>query len=137
MLYNQEPDYDSPVSCDDLESQDEADYVEEAEQLKPRQRSLPSYIKKEKPIISSESDDDDDDDDDGAAVKGLGQLGKDAFQDILDDDEDDDIPVLESLFDEDDEIIRPSLKRTQPKVRKAESDGSDSETSTGINPFVK
>ncbi len=123
---------DTPVNSDDIESTEEADYVEEGEQLKPRQRSLPSYIKKEKPIISSESSEDDDDDDDDKDKKS--QLGKDdddSFPDIPDE-EDDDIPVLEALFDEDDEVIRPSLKRTHPRIRKAaESDGSDSETSTG------
>ncbi len=124
---------DTPVNSDDIESTEEADYVEEGEQLKPRQRSLPSYIKKEKPIISSESSEDDDDDDDDTGDK-KSQRGKDdddSFPDIPDE-EDDDIPVLEALFDEDDEVIRPSLKRTQPRIRKAaESDGSESETSTG------
>jgi hypothetical protein len=132
LLSLQEPEVDTPVNSDDIESTEEADYVEEGEQLKPRQRSLPSYIKKEKPIISSESSEDDDDDDDDKDKKS--QLGKDdddSFPDIPDE-EDDDIPVLEALFDEDDEVIRPSLKRTHPRIRKAaESDGSDSETSTG------
>ncbi len=123
---------DTPVNSDDIESTEEADYVEEGEQLKPRQRSLPSYIKKEKPIISSESSEDDDDDDDGDKDKKsrLGKDDDDSFPDIPD--EEDDIPVLEALFDEDDEVIRPSLKRTHPRIRKAaESDGSDSETSIG------
>jgi hypothetical protein len=128
----QEPEVDTPVNSDDIESTEEADYVEEGEQLKPRQRSLPSYIKKEKPIISSESSEDDDDDDGDEDKKSrLGKDDDDSFPDIPDE-EDDDIPVLEALFDEDDEVIRPSLKRTHPRIRKAaESDGSDSETSTG------
>ena len=127
-----------PVNADDIESHDEADYVEEAEQLKPRQRSLPSYIKKEKPIISSESDDDEDEDDDNKAAATTGK--DDEFPDIPDD-EDDDIPVLEALFDEDDEVIRPSLKRTKPKIRKAETESSESDASSGMllfeNKFFK
>ena len=41
---------DAPLKSEEVESHDEEDYVEESEVV-PRDRSLPSYIKKEKPII--------------------------------------------------------------------------------------
>ena len=50
IRFSQDHEVDAPLKSEELEVGDESDYVEESE-VKPRDRSLPSYIKKERPII--------------------------------------------------------------------------------------
>merc|ERR1712156_659228 len=58
--YLDEHDEDIPITESDVQDVEDDDYVEE-EDIKPRERALPSYIKKEKgPLISSESEDEED-----------------------------------------------------------------------------
>ena len=99
---------------DDVVDVEEEDYVDE-DDIKQRERAIPSYIKKEKkPLISSESEDNDEDEeqveDEGPQI-GAGDFLED-FPDDLD------LPVIEALFGENDEIVRPSSKRKAPRVRK-------------------
>merc|ERR1712096_195930 len=112
---------------DDIVDVEDDDYVDEDE-IKPRERAIPSYIKKEKkPLISSESEDDEEEE----PVEGGLHIGA---GDFLEDFPDDDLPVIEALFGENDEIIRPTTKRKAPRERKftetSESDDrSDEELS--------
>jgi len=131
-----EPEEDTPVKDDDIVDIEDEDYVDE-EDIKPRDRSLPSYIKKEKkPLISSESEDDEDEkeeeEEDNVPVIGA--------DDYLDDFAEEDIPAIEALFSEDDEIVRPSSKRRAPRVRKFSEtsdeegeDEEDGETEIAVN----
>ena len=45
-----EPVEDEPLKSEDVEVGEEDDHVDEGD-VRPRERALPSYIKKEKPII--------------------------------------------------------------------------------------
>eukprot|EP00092_Neocalanus_flemingeri_P014188 GFUD01015307.1.p1 GENE.GFUD01015307.1~~GFUD01015307.1.p1 ORF type:complete len:2572 (+),score=650.46 GFUD01015307.1:122-7837(+) len=122
--YFDEPEEDAPLKEDDVVDVEDEDYVEE-EDIKPRERAIPSYIKKEKkPLISSESEDEDEEE--PLEEEGL-QIGAgDYLEDFPDDD---DLPVIEALFGVDDEIVRPSSKRKAPRVRKftESSENSDDE----------
>merc|ERR1712203_821923 len=91
------------------------------EDIKPRERALPSYIKKEKgPLISSESEDEDEEEE--AEEEGP-QITAD---DYLEDFPEEDINVIEALFAEDDEVVRKTTKRKAPKVKNI-SESSDEE----------
>merc|ERR1711909_223756 len=113
---------------DDVVDVEEEDYVDE-EDIKQRERAIPSYIKKEKkPLISSESEDNDEEEEE-AQDEGP-QIGAGDFLEDFPDDVD--LPVIEALFGEDDEIVRPSSKRKAPRVRKItesseENSGDESE----------
>merc|ERR1719410_953326 len=59
--YTEEHDEDIPIKEEDIEDFEDEDYVDQ-EELKPRERAMPSYIKKEKkPALSSESEVEDED----------------------------------------------------------------------------
>merc|ERR1711874_229530 len=89
--YAEEPkDDNSPPNDDEVDDAIEEEDDVEDDDLKPRERSLPSYIKKPKPIISSESEE---------------------VVDELKDQE-----TFEALISEDDEVVRPPSKRKQPKI---------------------
>jgi len=126
-IYIDEPEEDIPMREDDVVDVEEEDYVDE-DDIKQRERAIPSYIKKEKkPLISSESEDNDEDEeqveDEGPQI-GAGDFLED-FPDDLD------LPVIEALFGENDEIVRPSSKRKAPRVRKfteTSDEGSDEES---------
>jgi len=127
-IYIDEPEEDIPLREDDVADVEEEDYVDE-EDIKQRERAIPSYIKKEKkPLISSESEDNDDEEEE-AQDEGP-QIGAGDFLEDFPDDVD--LPVIEALFGEDDEIVRPSSKRKAPRVRKItesseENSGDESE----------
>ena len=56
-----EHDEDIPIKEEDIEDIEDDDYVDQ-EDLKPRNRAMPSYMKKEtKPALSSESEVEDED----------------------------------------------------------------------------
>merc|ERR1711874_524440 len=106
--YAEEPkDDNSPPNDDEVEDDD----------LKPRERSLPSYIKKPKPIISSESEDEDEDE------------IEEEVEEVVDELKDQE--TFEALISEDDEVVRPPSKRKQPKIRKRSS-GSDEDSDESI-----
>merc|ERR1712013_470747 len=121
-IYIDEPEEDIPLREDDVADVEEED-------IKQRERAIPSYIKKEKkPLISSESEDNDDEEEE-AQDEGP-QIGAGDFLEDFPDDVD--LPVIEALFGEDDEIVRPSSKRKAPRVRKItesseENSGDESE----------
>jgi len=118
----EEHEEDPPITEDDILDVEDEDYVEE-EDIKPRERALPSYIKKEKgPLISSESEDEDEEEE----VEEHGpQITED---DYLEDFPEEDINVIEALFAEDDEVVRKSTKRKAPTVRAmSESSEEDEE----------
>lgn len=125
--YIDEPGEDIPLKEDDVVDIEEEDYVDE-DDIKQRERAIPSYIKKEKkPLISSESEDNDEEeeqvDDEGPQI-GAGDYLEDFPDDV-------DLPVIEALFGEDDEIVRPSCKRRAPRVRKfteSSEENSDDES---------
>merc|ERR1712060_346552 len=127
-IYIDEPEEDVPLREDDVVDVEEEDYVDE-EDIKQRERAIPSYIKKEKkPLISSESEDNDEEEEE-AQDEGP-QIGAGDFLEDFPDDVD--LPVIEALFGEDDEIVRPSSKRKAPRVRKItesseENSGDESE----------
>jgi len=119
--YLDEHDEDPPITESDVQDIEDDDYVEE-EDIKPRERALPSYIKKEKgPLISSESEDEDEDEeaeDEGPQI---------TADDYLEDFPEEDIRVIEALFADDDEVVRKtSGKRKAPTVRNI-SESSDEE----------
>jgi len=118
--YLDEHDEDIPITESDVQDVEDDDYVEE-EDIKPRERALPSYIKKEKgPLISSESEDEEEEEE----VEEEGpQITAD---DYLEDFPEEDIRVIEALFAEDDEVVRKTTKRKAPKVRNI-SESSDEE----------
>merc|ERR1712130_1088556 len=125
-IYIDEPEEDIPLREDDVVDVEEEDYVDE-DDIKQRERAIPSYIKKEKkPLISSESEDNEEEEaqDEGPQI-GAGDFLEDFPDDV-------DLPVIEALFGEDDEIVRPSSKRKAPRVRKItesseENSGDESE----------
>jgi len=127
-IYIDEPEEDIPLREDDVVDVEEEDYVDE-DDIKQRERAIPSYIKKEKkPLISSESEDNDEEEEE-AQDEGP-QIGAGDFLEDFPDDVD--LPVIEALFGEDDEIVRPSSKRKAPRVRKItesseENSGDESE----------
>merc|ERR1712083_189695 len=124
-IYIDEPEEDIPLREDDVVDVEEEDYVDE-EDIKQRERAIPSYIKKEKkPLISSESEDNEEEAQDEGPQIGAGDFLEDFPDDV-------DLPVIEALFGEDDEIVRPSSKRKAPRVRKItesseENSGDESE----------
>jgi protein Jumonji len=132
-IHIDEPDEDIPLREDDVVDVEEEDYVDE-DDIKQRERAIPSYIKKEKkPLISSESEDNDEEEeevhDEGPQI-GAGDFLEDFPDDV-------DLPVIEALFGEDDEIVRPSSKRKAPRVRKftessEENSGDESEDEEAI-----
>merc|ERR1712113_1029190 len=98
---------------EDIIDVEDSDYVDE-QNLKPRDRALPSYIKKEKkPMISSESEDEEEENKEAESEDSGPKITAD---DYLEDDVDP--AVIAALFAEDDEIVRPSGKRKAPKERK-------------------
>merc|ERR1712083_661185 len=119
--YLDEHDEDLPITESDVQDVEDDDYVEE-EDIKPRERALPSYIKKEKgPLISSESEDEEEEEepeDEGPQI---------TADDYLEDFPEEDIRVIEALFADDDEVVRKtSGKRKAPTVRNI-SESSDEE----------
>merc|ERR1711962_1667755 len=118
--YLDEHDEDIPITESDVQDVEDDDYVEE-EDIKPRERALPSYIKKEKgPLISSESED-------GEEEEEVEEEGPQiTADDYLEDFPEEDIRVIEALFAEDDEVVRKTTKRKAPKVRNI-SESSDEE----------
>merc|ERR1712113_509244 len=109
---------------EDIIDVEDSDYVDE-QNLKPRDRALPSYIKKEKkPMISSESEDEEEENKEAESEDSGPKITAD---DYLEDDVDP--AVIAALFAEDDEVVRPSVKRKAPKERKISesSDASDEE----------
>ena len=102
-----------------IEDVEEDEEEIEDDDLKPRERSLPSYIKKPKPIISSESEDEDEDD-----------IEEEEEEEVDVKDQQETFEAL-SLIDEDDEVVRPPSKRKQPKIRKRSS-GSDEESESYV-----
>merc|ERR1712173_461217 len=114
-IYIDEPEEDIPLREDDVIDIEEEDYVDE-DDIKQRDRAIPSYIKKEKKLlISSESEDNEEE--------------EEPVEDFPDDV---DLPVIEALFGDDDEIVRPSSKRKAPRIRKItetseENSGEDEE----------
>merc|ERR1712203_224771 len=112
---------DIPITESDVQDVEDDDYVGE-EDIKPRERALPSYIKKEKgPLISSESEDEEEEEE----PEDVGpQITAD---DYLEDFPEEDIRVIEALFADDDEVVRKtSGKRKAPTVRNI-SESSDEE----------
>merc|ERR1712218_611881 len=111
----------------DIEDIEDDDYVDQ-EDLKPRNRAMPSYIKKEtKPALSSESEVEDEDTEEVESEDNSPKITED---DYLGDDIDP--AVIAALFAEADEVVRPSAKRKAPKERKLSesSDSSDEEESS-------
>merc|ERR1719189_280651 len=93
--YAEEHDEDIPMKEEDIEDIEDEDYIHE-DHLKPRDRALPSYIKKEKkPLISSESEDDEEE-----PEEEVDSGPKITADDYLDDDFDP--AVIAALFAEDD-----------------------------------
>merc|ERR1712130_447468 len=107
---------------EDIEDFEDDDYIDE-EQLKPRDRALPSFVKREvKPDISSESEEEEEEVELESVDSGPKITADDYIEDELDP------AVIAALFAEDEEIVRPSGKRKAPKERKiSESSEATSE----------
>merc|ERR1711915_585106 len=113
---------------DDVIDIEEEDYVDE-DDIKQRDRAIPSYIKKEKKLLISSESEDNEEEEEQVEDEGP-QIGADDFLEDFPDDVD--LPVIEALFGDDDEIVRPSSKRKAPRVRKItetseENSGEDEE----------
>jgi hypothetical protein len=120
--YTEEHDEDIPIKEEDIEDYEEEDYVDQ-EDLKPRERAMPSYIKKEKkPALSSESEVEDEDTEEAEVENNSPKITED---DYLGDDIDP--AVIAALFAEADEVVRPSAKRKAPKERKISESTEESE----------
>merc|ERR1719330_1736598 len=120
--YTEEHDEDIPIKEEDIEDFDDEDYVDQ-EELKPRERAMPSYIKKEKkPALSSESEVEDEDTEEVEVEDNSPKITED---DYLGDDIDP--AVIAALFAEADEVVRPSGKRKAPKERKISESTEESE----------
>ena len=96
---------------------------DDQEELKPRERAMPSYIKKEKkPALSSDSEVEDGDTEEVEVEDNIPKITED---DYLGDDIDP--AVSGALFAESDEVVRPSAKRKAPKERKISESAEESE----------
>ena len=96
---------------------------DDQEELKPRERAMPSYIKKEKkPALSSDSEVEDGDTEEVEVEDNIPKITED---DYLGDDIDP--AVSGALFAEADEVVRPSAKRKAPKERKISESAEESE----------
>lgn len=124
--YIEEHDEDIPIKEEDIEDIEDDDYVDQ-EDLKPRNRAMPSYIKKEtKPALSSESEVEDEDTEEVESEDNSPKITED---DYLGDDIDP--AVIAALFAEADEVVRPSAKRKAPKERKLSESTGVSEDDEG------
>merc|ERR1719203_284978 len=121
--YAEDPKVDPPLQVDEMEDNLDEDDKElgDSEDMKPRERSIPSYIKKVKPYISSESE--------------LGDEDEDAEEEEEDDDDLEqaleDVENVEVWFSDNDEIVRPPSKRKKPKERKRSSESEEDSDASG------
>merc|ERR1719193_1637041 len=133
--YVPEPPLDPPLKAEEMsamcgaddDEDDKEDDADSADPQTPRQRALPSFIKKEVASSSEETDDDDTETEcEAINVRQERTIGPEDYTDFQNIEEED-IPLVEALFMENDEIIRPSERRHAPRQRKPLSETDESQ----------